>query len=226
MELCRVWTEISVCLNSLAVLLISFWFAFLFGLVVVAALDGGTVFFFFIEITFTVVNTGAVISFSRHQDAVCGFLFQFLTASEAKSSQGYLQPFSGAMRGINQEGENARTPPFSLPRISWFVFRHISSPTSPVASLLLLPSVSVVVCRCLSLRPSVMYYKQACFWPDPHTHTSRLSLRFTILLHFSQNLIKGAPFIPVKMSWWDTEPQELVVTHSLGKKSHSSTRFY
>lgn len=86
-----------------------------------------------------------------------GFLFQFLATGEAKKLPWMAAAFQQGDKR-NQSGGRGRTQtasqlssPFSLPRISWFVFPHFSSPTSPLASLLLLPSVSVSVWRCVGL---------------------------------------------------------------------------
>lgn len=89
MELCRVWTEISVCLNSLAVLLISFWFAFLFGLVVVAALDGGwwNCFFFYFKLkSLSGLSTPVQSSLSAAtRMQFVGFYFNFLLQVKQKA---------------------------------------------------------------------------------------------------------------------------------------------
>ena len=180
-----------MCLNSLAVLLIEFWLAFLFGLVVVAASDSGTVFFFFItDMTFKVVNTSekSSLPIPFQPPSGCslqGFLFQFLAASEAESSHGYLQPFSGAMRGINQEGEEGREQLHNchlrfLSLESHDLFSLTSAHLTALWPVYFYCQVSVFLSVAVSVSiSSMMYYKQAVsslIHTHTHTHTHQSSL--------------------------------------------------
>lgn len=160
--------------------------------------------------------------FSHHQDAVWRvFYFNFLLQVKQKSSHGWLQPFSRATRGINQEGEEGRKQLhnchlrfLSLGSHDLFSLTSAHLPALwPVyfycqVSLFLSDAVSVSI-------SSMMYYKQAVSsLIHTHTHASRLSLHFAILLHSSQNLIKGAPFIPVSEN-------ELVGHRATGAGGHT-----
>lgn len=164
----------------MAVLLIEFWFAFLFGLVVVAASDSGTG-VDFQGCQHQLKNHLSRSPFSHHQDAVCRvFYFNFLLQVKQKSSHGWLQPFSRATRGINQEGEEGRKQLhnchlrfLSLGSHDLFSLTSAHLPALwPVyfycqVSLFLSDAVSVSI-------SSMMYYKQAVS-SLIHTHTPVVS---------------------------------------------------
>ena len=180
--------------------------------------------------TFKVVNTSekSSLPIPFQPPSGCslqGFLFQFLAASEAESSHGYLQPFSGAMRGINQEGEEGREQLHNchlrfLSLESHDLFSLTSAHLTALWPVYFYCQVSVFLSVAVSVSiSSMMYYKQAVSslihtHTHTHTHTSRLSLHFAILRRSSQNLIKGAPFIPVSEN-------ELVGHRATGAGGHT-----